>query len=71
MEKFPPSPSITASVKMTKTLYAQLMNQRFHPPKPFKLPPISSDKFKAAELGMKLVITRSLFNVNFNAHIEL
>ncbi|CAG8487327.1 12092_t:CDS:10 [Ambispora gerdemannii] len=56
MEKFPPSTSITTIVKMTKTLYAQLVSQRFHPPKPFKLPPPSEDAkaFKAAELGMKL-----------------
>ncbi|CAG8549050.1 2322_t:CDS:10 [Ambispora leptoticha] len=56
MERFPPSTSITTIVKMTKTLYAQLVNQRFHPPKPFKLPTPSENAkaYKAAELGMKL-----------------
>jgi hypothetical protein len=56
MENFPPSTSITVTVKFTKTLYAQMISQRFHPPKPFKLPASTSKKFKAAELGMKLVI---------------
>ncbi|RHZ61180.1 hypothetical protein Glove_349g126 [Diversispora epigaea] len=54
MEKFPPSTSITATVKFTKTLYAQIIHQKFNPPKPFKLPPRTSNKFPAAELGMKL-----------------
>ncbi|KAG9306555.1 hypothetical protein G9A89_004752 [Geosiphon pyriformis] len=54
MENFPPSTSITVLVKMTKTLYAQIKSQKFHPPKAFKLPPNTSGKFKAADLGMKL-----------------
>uniref|UniRef100_U9TR31 SGT1-domain-containing protein n=1 Tax=Rhizophagus irregularis (strain DAOM 181602 / DAOM 197198 / MUCL 43194) TaxID=747089 RepID=U9TR31_RHIID len=55
MENFTPSTSITVTVKFTKTLYAQAISQQFHPPKPFKLPASNSKKFKAAELGMKLV----------------
>jgi hypothetical protein len=55
MEKFPPSSSITVTVKFTKTLYAQMVSQRFYPPKPFKLPASTSKNFNAAELGMKLV----------------
>ncbi|CAG8598551.1 10756_t:CDS:10 [Paraglomus brasilianum] len=54
MDKFPPSTSITVTVKMTRTLYAQLSSQKFHPPKPFKLPPPSSSNFKSADLGMKV-----------------
>ncbi|RIA99050.1 SGT1 protein [Glomus cerebriforme] len=54
MENFPPSTSLTVTVKFTKTLYAQMVSQRFYPPKPFKLPASNSKKFKAAELGMKL-----------------
>ncbi|CAG8433446.1 1783_t:CDS:10 [Diversispora eburnea] len=54
MEKFHPSTSITVTVKFTKTLYAQIVHQNFNPPKPFKLPPRTSNKFPAAELGMKL-----------------
>ncbi|CAG8591663.1 8006_t:CDS:10 [Funneliformis caledonium] len=54
MENFPPSTSITVSVKFTKTLYAQMLSQRFYPPKPFKLPAGTSEKYKSAELGMKV-----------------
>ncbi|GES93477.1 protein ecdysoneless homolog [Rhizophagus clarus] len=54
MENFSPSASITVTVKFTKTLYAQMISQRFLPPKPFKLPASTSKNFKAAELGMKL-----------------
>jgi hypothetical protein len=55
MENFSPQSSITVVVKFTKTLYAQLINQRFHPPKIFIQPPINSEKYKAFDLGMKLV----------------
>ncbi|KAI9356516.1 SGT1 protein-domain-containing protein, partial [Zopfochytrium polystomum] len=54
MSRFPPSTSVTTTVKMTRTLYAQLASQTFHAPKPFRLPASNSDDFKAAELGMKL-----------------
>jgi len=54
MEKFPPSTSITVTVKFTKILYAQIVSQRFYPPKPFKLPASTSKNLKTAELGMKL-----------------
>nr|CAG8483637.1 5465_t:CDS:10 [Entrophospora candida] len=54
MENFPPRSSMTVIVKFTKTLYAQLINQRFHPPKIFIQPPINSEKYKAFDLGMKL-----------------
>ncbi|KAI0359104.1 SGT1-domain-containing protein [Trametes cingulata] len=35
MARFPPEPSVLVSVKMTRTAYAQLVGQRFHPPKVF------------------------------------
>ncbi|KAI0662562.1 SGT1-domain-containing protein [Cubamyces menziesii] len=35
MSRFPPEPAVLASVKMTRTAYAQLVGQRFHPPKVF------------------------------------
>ncbi|CAG8619921.1 17399_t:CDS:2, partial [Acaulospora morrowiae] len=35
-------------------LYAQMVGQRFQPPKPFKLPHKASNEYQAAELGMKL-----------------
>ncbi|TPX37482.1 hypothetical protein SmJEL517_g00703 [Synchytrium microbalum] len=54
MERFPPADSVSCTIPVTRTLYAQLVAQRFHAPKPFRLPPVSSPEFKAAELGMKL-----------------
>ncbi|KAF9896613.1 hypothetical protein BX616_007109, partial [Lobosporangium transversale] len=53
---------VTTSVCFTKTCYAQLMGQQFHPPKIWDgiVPPISVEdandpqKLKEAELGMKL-----------------
>ena len=42
-------------VRMTRTLYAQLVNQRFFAPKPFHMPPQSSPDYKAYDVGMKLV----------------
>ncbi|OBZ79729.1 Protein SGT1 [Grifola frondosa] len=35
MSRFPPEPSILTSVKMTRTAYAQLVGQKFYPPKIF------------------------------------
>ncbi|RKP27685.1 SGT1 protein-domain-containing protein [Syncephalis pseudoplumigaleata] len=54
MARFPPSTCVPVTVRFTRTLYAQLVRQPFHPPKPFRLPPPTSPDFKAAELGMKL-----------------
>ncbi|CAG8658155.1 26140_t:CDS:2, partial [Dentiscutata erythropus] len=54
MQKFPPYTSITVSVKFTKTLYAQIVSQRFNAPQPFIMPMSTSKKYPAAELGMKL-----------------
>jgi hypothetical protein len=52
------SRSVTVRVRFTRTLYAQLTCQKFHPPKPFHLPPRSAPAFRAAELGMKLASCR-------------
>ncbi|OZJ04350.1 hypothetical protein BZG36_02361 [Bifiguratus adelaidae] len=55
MSKFPPSPSTTALITFTKPLYAQLVSQKFYPPKLFTLPPRSTGTlYKRAELGMKV-----------------
>ncbi|ORX92838.1 SGT1-domain-containing protein [Basidiobolus meristosporus CBS 931.73] len=54
MENFPPNTSISTTVRFTRTIYSQLMGQRFHPPKSFHLPPLSSPLYQEAELGMKL-----------------
>ncbi|TFK89759.1 SGT1-domain-containing protein [Polyporus arcularius HHB13444] len=35
MTRFPPEPAVLSSVKMTRTAYAQLVGQKFHPPKVF------------------------------------
>nr|VWO94110.1 Uncharacterized protein [Ganoderma boninense] len=35
MSRFPPEPANLVSVKMTRTAYAQLIGQKFHPPKVF------------------------------------
>ncbi|KAI9144712.1 SGT1 protein-domain-containing protein [Paraphysoderma sedebokerense] len=54
MAVFPPTTSVPMTVKFSRAMYAQLMSQRFYPPKPFKLPSPNSADYKAAELGMKL-----------------
>jgi len=38
MTRFPPSPSVTGTVKMTRTAYAQLCGQRFNAPRVFVRP---------------------------------
>ena len=35
MSRFPPNTSVLASVRMTRTAYAQLTGQKFYPPKIF------------------------------------
>ncbi|TPX49274.1 hypothetical protein SeMB42_g02655 [Synchytrium endobioticum] len=55
MERFPPSDSMDCTIPLTRTLYAQLVSQRFYAPKPFKMPPVANSlEYKRAELGMKL-----------------
>ncbi|KAJ3196339.1 hypothetical protein HK101_009255 [Irineochytrium annulatum] len=59
MARFPPSTSVKTTVKFTRTLYAQLVGQRFHAPTPFMATRdamVGSDKAEmdAFELGMKL-----------------
>lgn len=55
MRKFSPVANVEATVRFTKTTYAQLVSQKFYAPKPFRLPPVSRKKeYQIAELGMKL-----------------
>ncbi|KAI8821665.1 SGT1 protein-domain-containing protein [Fimicolochytrium jonesii] len=54
MEQFPPASSTTSLIRMNRHQYAQLVSQKFHPPKPFRLPPPNSPDFKSHELGMKI-----------------
>ncbi|KAH0623562.1 hypothetical protein JD844_006452 [Phrynosoma platyrhinos] len=53
---FPPETRIMTSVRFTKCLYAQLVQQTFVPDKRsgYSLPPRSHPQYKAHELGMKL-----------------
>ncbi|XP_027178227.1 protein ecdysoneless homolog [Coffea eugenioides] len=60
MERFLPNGKeesvVQMFVKMSKTMYAQLMQQTFRPPKCYPRMPLSSDAeaYKEAELGMKI-----------------
>ncbi|KAI8592347.1 SGT1 protein-domain-containing protein [Geranomyces variabilis] len=54
MTEFPPATNVMTSVRMNRHQYAQLVGQRFHPPKPFRLPPSTAKDFKQHDLGMKL-----------------
>ncbi|XP_061168215.1 protein ecdysoneless homolog [Saccostrea echinata] len=56
MQYFRPGTRVTSRVKMTRCLYAQLMQQKFQPDKRcgFTLPSSSNPKFTSHDLGMKL-----------------
>ncbi|KAH9890964.1 SGT1-domain-containing protein [Cubamyces lactineus] len=56
MARFPPEPSVLVSVKMTRTAYAQLVGQRFHPPKVFGRWSESegSKEWRWKDIGMKI-----------------
>ncbi|KAJ3163178.1 hypothetical protein HDU86_002347 [Geranomyces michiganensis] len=54
MTEFPPATNVMTSIRMNRHQYAQLVGQRFHPPKPFRLPPSTAKDFKQHDLGMKL-----------------
>ncbi|TPX55096.1 hypothetical protein PhCBS80983_g05595 [Powellomyces hirtus] len=54
MEQFPPTTNVMTTVRMNRPQYAQLVSQKFHPPKPFRLPPSTAKDFKYHDLGMKL-----------------
>jgi hypothetical protein len=55
MNRFPPKDMIETTVRLNRFLYAQLVQQRFHPPRSFHLPSPSHPSFKSTELGMKIV----------------
>ena len=57
--------SVMAGIKFTKCLYAQLLYQRFSPPRKggFNVPPVGNQHHTACELGMKLV-SLSIFHSN-------
>ena len=57
MTRFPPGTSINVPVKMTRTSYAQLMGQRFHPPKVFGRwgEAEGTKEWRRKDIGMKIV----------------
>ncbi len=57
MSRFPPSTNILRSVKMTRTAYAQLVGQKFFPPKIFGQWRENEDskEYKWKDIGMKIV----------------
>ncbi|CDO70264.1 hypothetical protein BN946_scf184942.g64 [Trametes cinnabarina] len=56
MARFPPEPSVLASVRMTRTAYAQLVGQKFHPPKVFGrwAEREGSKEWRWRDIGMKI-----------------
>jgi hypothetical protein len=57
MSRFPPNTSVLASVRMTRTAYAQLSGQKFYPPKIFGQWRESegSSEWRWKDTGMKIV----------------
>ena len=59
MSRFPPEPSVTFTIKMTRTAYAQLMGQKFYPPKVFGRfeEREGTLEWRRKDIGMKIVRT--------------
>lgn len=57
MSRFPPEPADLVSVKMTRTAYAQLLGQKFHPPKVFGRweEREGTKEWRWRDVGMKIV----------------
>ncbi|XP_067935926.1 protein ecdysoneless homolog isoform X2 [Watersipora subatra] len=53
---FPPDNRVSVKVRLTRCLYAQLVQQKFFPPKRsiWNIPPANSPKYKSHDLGMKI-----------------
>lgn len=56
MTRFPPRPNVLRNVRMTRTAYAQLTGQNFHPPRIFGQfeEPEGTDAWRWRDIGMKL-----------------
>ncbi|KAI0768553.1 SGT1-domain-containing protein [Trametes elegans] len=56
MARFPPEPAVLVSVKMTRTAYAQLVGQKFHPPKAFGrwVEKEGTKEWRWRDIGMKI-----------------
>ncbi len=67
MSRFPPEPSVKCTVKMTRTAYAQLIGQKFYPPKVFGRfeEREGTPEWRRRDLGMKIVRPSSLCLVLF------
>lgn len=61
MSRFPPEPSVRCTIKITRTAYAQLVGQKFYPPKVFGR--VTETEGTAAwrwrDLGVKIVCVLS------------
>jgi hypothetical protein len=57
MARFSPEPNVLSTVKMTRTAYAQLLGQKFFPPKVFGQWKANegSDEWRWRDVGMKIV----------------
>jgi hypothetical protein len=57
MARFPPAPAVLRTVRLTRTAYAQLLGQKFHPPKTFGrwLEREGTDEWRYRDVGMKIV----------------
>lgn len=57
MTRFPPVPNVLTSVRMTRTAYAQLLGQKFHPPKVFGQfrERENTKEWRWRDIGMKIV----------------
>jgi hypothetical protein len=57
MSRFPPDSSVLTTVRMTRTAYAQLVGQKFHPPKAFGTwkDREGTKEWKWRDVGMKIV----------------
>ena len=57
MARFPPRPDVLCKVKMTRTAYAQLLGQKFYPPKNFGTfkEREGTPAWRWRDIGMKLV----------------
>jgi len=64
MSRFPPNSAVLATVKMTRTAYAQLSGQKFFPPKVFGQWKESegSDTWRRKDIGMKIVCHSVVFS---------
>ncbi|KAG5654046.1 hypothetical protein H0H81_008062 [Sphagnurus paluster] len=58
MNRFPPSSCVPTMVKMTRTAYAQLVGQKFFPPKVFGtwLEPEGTKEWRWRDVGMKIAV---------------